>query len=185
MQVHQSWEDQMYFDKRSTRCALLLYFLSMYRKKWVEAEVTDESTRMSYIIVTFRTLVGGKNAVIVFYSPADWAFRNWSLTTWCSWVFKCTSQSVLGRSQELMYDTRPWWLVQAITRHTCPDPHLGSWNCLPHQAHIAPSEPMSSIDQQGSSFDSFPTFPPPYPHFNRSSGFWPCAKSCLVGGSGK
>ena len=60
-----------------------------------------------------------------------------------------------------MYGTRPWCLVQAITRHTCPDPDLGSWNCLPYQAHIAPSEPMSSIDQQGSSLGSFPTFPSP------------------------
>ena len=60
-----------------------------------------------------------------------------------------------------MYGTRPWYLVQAITRHTCLDPHLGSWNCLPHQAHIAPSELMSSIDQQGSSLGSFPTFPSP------------------------
>ena len=84
-----------------------------------------------------------------------------------------------------MYGTRPWCLVQAITRHTCPDPHLGSWNCLPHQAHIVPSEPMSSINQQGSCLDSFPTFLPPYPHFNRPSGFWPCVKSCLVGGSDK
>ena len=92
---------------------------------------------------------------------------------------------VLGRFQEPMYGTRPCCLVQAITRHTCPDPHLGSWNCLPHQAHIAPSEPMSSTDQQGSSLDSFLTFPPPYPHFNRPSGFWPCVKSCLVGGSDK
>ena len=95
------------------------------------------------------------------------------------------ASEVLGRSQKPLNGTRPWCLVQAITRHTCPDPHLGSWNCLPHQAHIAPSEPMSSTDQQGSSLDSFPTFPPPYPHFNRPSGFWPCVKSCLVGGSDK
>ena len=27
--------------------------------------------------------------------------------------------------------------------------------------------------------------PPLYPHFNRPSGFWPCVKSCLVGGSDK
>ena len=27
--------------------------------------------------------------------------------------------------------------------------------------------------------------PPPYPHFNRPSGFWPCVKSCLVGGCDK
>ena len=27
--------------------------------------------------------------------------------------------------------------------------------------------------------------PPLYPHFNWSSGFWPCVKSCLVGGSDK
>ena len=26
---------------------------------------------------------------------------------------------------------------------------------------------------------------PLYPHFNRPSGFWPCVKSCLVGGSDK
>ena len=64
---------------------------------------------------------------------------------------------------------------------------MGSWNCLPHEAHIAPSEPMSSIDQQGSSLCSFPTSPHPplYPHFNRPSGFGPCVKSCLVGGSDK
>ena len=31
-----------------------------------------------------------------------------------------------------MYSTRPCCLVQAITRHLCPDSHLGSWNCLPH-----------------------------------------------------
>ena len=66
-----------------------------------------------------------------------------------------------GLSRNLMYGTRPWCLVQAMTRHTCPDPHLGSWNCLPYQAHIAPSETMSSIDQQGSSLGSFPTFPSP------------------------
>ena len=39
--------------------------------------------------------------------------------------------------------------------------------------------------QQGSSLGSFPTSPPHYPHFNRPSGFWPCVKSCLVGGSDK
>ena len=26
---------------------------------------------------------------------------------------------------------------------------------------------------------------PPYPHFNRPPGFWPCVKSCLVGDSDK
>ena len=36
-----------------------------------------------------------------------------------------------------------------------------------------------------SSLGSFPTSPPLYPHFNRPSGFWPCVKSCLVGGSDK
>ena len=61
-----------------------------------------------------------------------------------------------------MYGTRPWCLVQAITRHTSPDPRLGSWNCLPHQAHIALSEQMSSIDQQRSSLGSFPTSPLPF-----------------------
>ena len=42
-----------------------------------------------------------------------------------------------------------------------PGPTFGSWNCLPHQAHIALSEPMSSTDKQGSSLGSFPTFPSP------------------------
>ena len=78
-----------------------------------------------------------------------------------------------GRSsdalKEPMYGTRPCRLVQAITRHTCPDPHLGSWNCLPHQAHIAPSEPMSSIDQKGSSLGSFPT---PLPFIPTLIGLW-------------
>ena len=44
---------------------------------------------------------------------------------------------------------------------------------------------MSSTDKQGSSLGSFPTSPPLYPHFNWPSGFWPCVKSCLVGGSDK
>ena len=61
--------------------------------------------------------------------------------------------------------------VLAPNWHTYPDPHLGSWNCLPHQAHIALSEPMSSTDKQGSSLGSFPTSPPLYPHFNRVRAF--------------
>ena len=44
---------------------------------------------------------------------------------------------------------------------------------------------MSSTDKQGSSLGLFPTSPPLYPHFNWPSGFWPCVKSCLVGGSDK
>ena len=56
-----------------------------------------------------------------------------------------------------MYGTRPCCLVQAITWHMCPEPCLGPWNYLAHQAHITPSEPMSNINQQGSSLDSFPT----------------------------
>ena len=68
-------------------------------------------------------------------------------------------------------------------------PPLAGWTrthiWVRDQAHIALSEPMSSTDKQGSSLDSFPTFPPLYPHFNWPSGFWPCLKSCLVGGSDK
>ena len=30
-----------------------------------------------------------------------------------------------------------------------------------------------------------PDLPSPYLHFNRPSGFWPCVKSCVVGGSDK
>ena len=52
---------------------------------------------------------------------------------------------------------------------------------LDHQTHIALSEGMSYIDQQGSSLSSCLTFPFPYPHFNRPSCHWPC----LVGATGK
>ena len=80
----------------------------------------------------------------------------------CVWWEAVTNKQRSPRTfSKSMYGTRPCCLVQAITRHTCPDPDLGSRNCLPHQAHIAPSEPMSSIDQQGSSLGSFPTFPSP------------------------
>ena len=57
-----------------------------------------------------------------------------------------------------MYSTRPCCLVEAITRHPCLDPDLSSWYSLAHQAHIALSEAMSNIEQQGSSLDSFPTY---------------------------
>ena len=90
-----------------------------------------------------------------------------------------TSVRRVDLQKKPMYGTIPCCLVQGITRHTCPSPHLGSWNYLPHPAHIAPSEPMSSIDQQGSSLGSFPTSPSPL------SAFWPCVKPCLVGDIGK
>ena len=88
-----------------------------------------------------------------------WAFDHMSSRVW--WEAATNNQSSPRTFSKPMYGTRPWCLVQAITRHTCPDPHLGSWNCLPYQAHIAPSEPMSSIDKQGSSLGSFPTLPSP------------------------
>ena len=59
------------------------------------------------------------------------------------------------------------------------------WLAMAHQAHFTQSEPMSYIDQQGSSLGSYPTFPSPYPHFNRPSGHWPWVKTCLVGSIGK
>ena len=73
---------------------------------------------------------------------------------------KSTTSEFIVKLSKPMYGTRPYCLVQAITWHTCPDPHLGSWNCSPHQAHIAPSEPMSNMAQQSSSLGSFQTFPP-------------------------
>ena len=81
-----------------------------------------------------------------------------------TYAYSCriiTTTEVPADFLEPMHGTRPWCLVQAITRHTCPDPDLGSWNCYPYQTHIAPSEPMSRIDQQGSSLGSFPTFSSP------------------------
>ena len=77
-----------------------------------------------------------------------------------------TSVRSVALQKEPMYGTRPCCLLQAITQHTCSDPHLGSWNCLAHQAHIAPSELTSSIDQQGSSlgfvFQFLPSFFPAF-----------------------
>ena len=75
-----------------------------------------------------------------------------------------------------LYSTRPHGLVQAIFWHTCPDLDLT------HEIHIALSGSMTSRVRV--SARSRP-FPPLYPHFNRPSGFWPCVKSCLVGGNDK
>ena len=55
------------------------------------------------------------------------------------------------------------------------------WQASAHQAHIALSEPMSNIDQQGSSLGSFLTFP----SLILTSGYWPCVEPCLVGDIGK
>ena len=114
------------------------------------------------------------------------------------WTVEPSSQSVFSGQNVYVF---LWWLsffvlsesstdssIQTKTKFrwpnppsTCPDPHLGSWNCLPHQAHIA----MKWADQQhwpaGFESRSFSTSPSLYPHFNRPSGFWPCVKSCLVG----
>ena len=81
-----------------------------------------------------------------------------------------------------MYSTRPCCLVQTITRRTCADQNLDSWNCLAHLTYIALNGSMSSTDQQGSSLGTFLTFPSP---LYSASGFWPCVKSCLVGGYDK
>ena len=69
----------------------------------------------------------------------------------------------VGELQTLspMYGTIPCCLVQAITRHTCPDPDMDLFNCLPHYTHIALSGSMRSADQLGLSLGSFPTFPSP------------------------
>ena len=92
-----------------------------------------------------------------------WTFPDSINSDWLDkqvkWV--TSGMSPADALKEPIYGTRPCCRVQAITRHTCPDPHLGSWNCLPHQAHIAPSEPMSSIDQLGSSLGSFSISPSP------------------------
>ena len=89
--------------------------------------------------------------------------RHWQISSlWRTpWSLFWTSVRSMALQKEPIYGTRPCCLVQAITRHTCPDPHLGSWNCLAHQAHIASSELLSSIDQQGSSLGSFSTSPSP------------------------
>ena len=81
-----------------------------------------------------------------------------------------------------LYSTRPHGRVQAIFWHTCPDLDLGPWFCLTHWTHIALSGSMTSRVRV--SARSRPS-PPLYPHFNRPSGFWPCVKSCLMGGSDK
>ena len=55
---------------------------------------------------------------------------------------------------------------------------FGSMSCKAHQAHIALSEPMTSVVQQGSSLGSCPTSPTFNPHYSRLLGHWPCVKSC-------
>ena len=81
-----------------------------------------------------------------------------------------------------LYSIRPHGLVQAIFWHTCPDLGLGPWYCLPHKTHIALSGSMTSRVRVSACSRPSPSL---YHHFNRPSGFWPCAKSCLVGGSDK
>ena len=61
-----------------------------------------------------------------------------------------------------MYGTRPCCLVQAITRHACLDPHLGSWNCLPHQAHIAPNDANEQHRLAGFESRLVPDLPLPF-----------------------
>ena len=77
-----------------------------------------------------------------------------------SWIWQRRSRcySTAPADRVMFFDMD---MERSVNWHTCPDPHLGSWNCLPHQAHIALSEPMSSTDKQGSSLSSFPTFPSP------------------------
>ena len=98
------------------------------------------------------------------------------------WVFGRSQEPLFGRSQEPMYGTRPWCLVQAITRHTCPDPRETA--CLIRLTLHQVSRWAAGTSRVRVSTRSRPSLPP-YPHFNRPSGFWPCVKSCLVGGSDK
>ena len=46
----------MHSDKQSTSLCITVLFLSVYRKKRVEAKMTGVSTRMFYIIVTAKAL---------------------------------------------------------------------------------------------------------------------------------
>ena len=93
-----------------------------------------------------------------------------------------TSVRGVALQKKPMYGTRPCCLVQAITRHTYPDPYLGSWNCMPHQAHKWANE-----QHRPAGFESRLVLDPPplYPHFDRPSGFWLCVKPRLVGDLGK
>ena len=81
-----------------------------------------------------------------------------------------------------LYSTEPHGLVQAIFCHTCPDLDFDPWYCLTHLIHIALSGSMTSRVRVSARFQPSP---PLYPHSNQPSGFWPCIKSCLVGGSDK
>ena len=114
-----------------------------------------------------------------FSQSATFVFQiGWNCPVSCSWDMKTLSGARLGPTKEQwqtwgrkapslaglppgmravtltplpsMYSTRPCCLVQSITRHTCPNPHLGAWNCLPHSIHIALSGSMSSTYQQSS-----------------------------------
>ena len=79
----------------------------------------------------------------------------------------------------LMYSTRPCCLVQAITRHTCPDPDLDSWICflIRHTLHLVGQWAVQTSRGRVSARSR--PFPALYPHYNH----WPCVSSCLVGGT--
>ena len=123
-----------------------LLFTQVHFDSPAGSEVNIQHRLVPELPLPFITTLIGLQAFGLMSSPVWWE----ALTN------KQRSPRTLSKP---MYGSRPCSLVQAITRHKCPDPHLGSWNCLPHQAHIAPSESMSSIDQQGSSLGLFPTFP--------------------------
>ena len=62
---------------------------------------------------------------------------------------------------------------------------FGSMSCKAHQAHIALSEPITSIVQQGSSFGLIPASPFFNPHYSQPLCLWLCGKLCLVEGRDK
>ena len=81
----------------------------------------------------------------------------------------------------------PWtsWFSLSFTQGSVPGLMFGSMSCDALQAHIALSEPMTSIVQQGPSLGSSSTPPSLNLHYNRPTGHWPCVTSCLVGGRDK
>ena len=114
---------------------------------------TTESFKLRY-------LIDGKFGQLL-TQIREYAYFNCFYSTLCIFLFSLSKGKVL-LSQPLFFSYHILRVGRDFQEEaTCPDPDLGSWNCLPYQAHIAPSEPMSSIDQQGSSLGSFPTFPSP------------------------
>ena len=89
----------------------------------ISSSPPDTRLSLSYTNTSASPALAGPSGI-----RAGWDIDQWQIRGWKGPHLR------VGELQPLspMYCTRPCCLVQAISRYTCPDPYLGSWNCLPH-----------------------------------------------------